>query len=535
MEIKIVKFYLDHIPLNQIFYGPPGTGKTYHTVPMAVAIANPDYYEVHKDDWDELKKEYDRLLIDWSKKDSKGQIAFCTFHQSLSYEDFIEGIKPQEPKPEESNLSYKIEPGIFKRLCEMVDENPTPAATQTEIAISETDFTKSSFYKISLGDTQNDNDNIIYEYCLREGYISLGWGKGIDFTGKSEQEIKELGSKGTLTVAEAGFVNAFIHNLKNGDYVVVSYGNFKFRAIGQVKKGYEYNPNAEIRYKHFRKVDWFVRDVELSVNLIYNKQFSQQSIYRLDKAEIKKEYFVKTTTANLTPLPKKRRYVLVIDEINRGSVSQIFGELITLIEASKRKGKTEALSVCLPYSKKAFSVPDNIYLVGTMNTADRSVEALDTALRRRFSFKEVLPDYKAIKPETIAIDGKNFNLVEILEAINKRIEKLLNRDHLIGHSYFIGKSSAKDVKDAFANCIIPLMQEYFYGDYAKMCLVVGKGFVDMDEEKSKDNDKRFFADDRHDATSDFLEKKVWAIKNVAKMDESTFAAALNIILKGKTA
>jgi hypothetical protein len=168
-------------------------------------------------------------------------------------------------------------------------------------------------------------------------------------------------------------------------------------------------------------------------------------------------------------------YAIFIDEINRGNVSAIFGELITLIEPDKRLGATNEIKVRLPYSKTEFGVPKNIDIIATMNTADRSVEALDTALRRRFSFKEVMPQPSLLKD----IQFEGFNLKEVLETINQRIAFLLDRDHTIGHSYFLDISSGdqKALKRVFKNKVIPLLQEYFYHDYEKIALILGPGFV----------------------------------------------------------
>jgi len=176
-------------------------------------------------------------------------------------------------------------------------------------------------------------------------------------------------------------------------------------------------------------------------------------------------------------------YAIFIDEINRGNVSAIFGELITLIEPDKRLGESQELKVKLPYSKMEFGVPPNVYIIGTMNTADRSVEALDTALRRRFVFEEVMPDPKLLSH----IKFNGFNLEEVLDTINKRIEALLDRDHTIGHSYFIKLHSGDTagLLKVFQNNIIPLLQEYFFNDYQKIALVLGPGFIEEKEpEKS---------------------------------------------------
>lgn len=179
------------------------------------------------------------------------------------------------------------------------------------------------------------------------------------------------------------------------------------------------------------------------------------------------------------------RYAIFIDEINRGNVSQIFGELITLIETDKRLGAVNEMKVKLPYSKKEFGVPSNIDIYGTMNTADRSVEALDTALRRRFSFKELMPNSEVVTKKGFTDYPRN----AIMEKINNRIEVLLDRNHTLGHAYFI----KPDFKSSFENEIIPLLQEYFYNDYGKIGLVLGKGFV-REKSIAKTNDKSIFAD-----------------------------------------
>ena len=171
----------------------------------------------------------------------------------------------------------------------------------------------------------------------------------------------------------------------------------------------------------------------------------------------------------------KNNYAIFIDEINRGNVSAIFGELITLIEDDKRLGSTNELKVKLPYSKRELGVPSNLYIIGTMNTADRSVEALDTALRRRFSFSEIMPNPALLEE----IQFNDFNLAEVLKTINERIEVLLDRDHTIGHSYFlkIRNGDVGSLKSVFKNNIFPLLQEYFYHDYEKIALILGEGFV----------------------------------------------------------
>lgn len=178
----------------------------------------------------------------------------------------------------------------------------------------------------------------------------------------------------------------------------------------------------------------------------------------------------------------KSNYVFIIDEINRGNISKIFGELITLIEPSKRLGSLEETKVMLPYSKKPFGVPANVYIIGTMNTADRSIALIDTALRRRFDFIEMLPNPKLL--EGINIEG--IDISNMLAIMNERISALLDREHTIGHSYFLPLKDSQTfdtLASIFKNKILPLLQEYFYDDFQKIQLVLG------DNQKTDEQDK----------------------------------------------
>ncbi|HBD9177177.1 TPA: AAA family ATPase, partial [Campylobacter jejuni] len=186
-----------------------------------------------------------------------------------------------------------------------------------------------------------------------------------------------------------------------------------------------------------------------NIDEIYNSVYVRAILNYL-KSQGLEDYKEKDEKTNLP-------YIIIIDEINRGNVSKIFGELITLIEPSKRIGEKEELKVILPYSKKEFGVPKNVYIIGTMNTADRSITSLDTALRRRFEFIEMMPDVSKL-----SMDCEGINLQELLKAINTRIEYLLDREKTIGHAFFIGVENLNDLKSIFQNKIIPLLQEYFY-------------------------------------------------------------------------
>ncbi|MEP6728582.1 MAG: AAA family ATPase [Bacteroidota bacterium] len=561
------KSKINNMPLNTILYGPPGTGKTYHTVNKAVAIANPEF-NIDTADRETLKAEYERLV-------KEGQIEFVTFHQSLGYEDFIEGIKPVEPKEGDPFLKYEIKEGIFKRLAERASKVPDTKAAP--FSISGEDFEKAGFYKLSLGDTANPDDDQIYSWCVKNGYIALGWGDAIDFSGENENSIQQM-VPGQLEKFAAQAINYFIHYIKPGDYVVVTYGNLQFRAIGRVTGGYEYKNVEGLNVHQFRKVDWLLKDVELPYEELYNKQFSQQSIYRLDKKEIKRDFFVKAGR-HLPVNDKPKNYVLIIDEINRGNVSQIFGELITLIEDDKRAGKNEALTVTLPYSKKSFSVPANLYLIGTMNTADRSVEALDTALRRRFTFEEMAPDTNFLSPQRMIwqlwrkyaridwedkgfidvekglydllgtpdefkdttfkkdlwekmkkeretfgqidmlnqVDFSGVNLQLMLGKINGRLKALLTKDHTIGHAWLMNVYSLADLQAAFKYKILPLLQEFFYNDYAKIGLVMGRSFV-----TAKQIEKKLFAPFNDELAAEYEDKIIYTLNNPLQLQIKDF-------------
>ncbi len=310
-------------PLNQILYGPPGTGKTHRTVDSALEILG---ISVAKLTREQRKTQFDRYVED-------GRVVFCTFHQSLGYEDFIEGIKPVAPASAGGAVSYRVEPGIFRSLC------------------------------LDAG----------LEVALRAGKVA------------SPEKVR------TLSVDER-------------------------QRIGQTLCEEDYQ------------------------------------------------------RADLPP------FVLVIDEINRANVSQVFGELITLLEDDKRLGRAEQLTVTLPYSKECFGVPPNVFVIGTMNTADRSVEALDTALRRRFEFTLMPPDSDVLDDlQSEPVCG--YKPSALMDAINARIELLLGRDYLIGHAYFIRVSDPVALKACFCKKILPLLAEYFYGDPGRIGLVLGRSFV----------------------------------------------------------
>ena len=525
IEIKEENNTMD-INLNTILYGPPGTGKTYNTINKALDIVGVDTENMKREDIVKLFK----------LKVQEGQIVFTTFHQSFSYEDFIEGIKPVVDSDEssiEGDLKYTVENGVFKDLVERINNaQEFVESDQTQIAIDQEKF-KRNINKVSLGNSLDSKDDAIYDYCIANDCVAIGFGEEIDFSGVTSRiEIrKRFQDNGIEITSSMDFNVSAIERLilwmEPGQLVFVSDGMSKLKAIGEISGEYYCDPTSPIRYAQFRKVKWLYKDLELPIEEIYGKKFSQQTIYQIDPNQINQSFFsgrkdVKKNSSN---------YVLIIDEINRGNVSSIFGELITLLEPDKRKGEPEELSAVLPYSKKRFSVPKNLYILGTMNTADRSVEALDTALRRRFSFEEMLPKSDLLKERGENNTGKieGVDLATLLDVINNRIEVLVDRDHTVGHAFFIHDLTLDNLRNTFSDKIIPLLQEYFYGDYSKMEMVIGSDFF-----KVKDTAKVKFAV----KTDDFdPEGKVYHIVDIAdktKMPDKAFKDALIKMIKGES-
>ncbi|EAI9303989.1 AAA family ATPase [Campylobacter coli] len=428
-----------NLSLNQILYGPPGTGKTYHTIDKALEILGENL-----ESRDEKKAKFDEYV-------KNGQIVFTTFHQSYGYEEFVEGIKPSLNSDENSQINYKVKDGIFKELCKKALENRD-------------DIESFNFYINDLKEkTKEDANNPEKYFQLPNTKYSIQYRGGKTFRIKFDDMSKN-----------------------HKDYPV---------SIDNIEKLYKTS----------------------NIDEIYNSAYVKAILNYL-KSQGLKDYKEKDEKINLP-------YIIIIDEINRGNVSKIFGELITLIEPSKRIGESEELKVTLPYSGKKFGVPKNVYILGTMNTADRSITSLDTALRRRFEFVEMMPDPDLLKNVFICKDVENPNkdedylgddaktegfaeiLQNILISINKRIEFLLDREKTIGHAFFMSEAvkfnkdnwckpdeyeedwyvlSISKLKSIFQNKIIPLLQEYFYNDYALISAVLNdNGMI----EKCEKNDK----------------------------------------------
>ena len=330
---------------------------------------------------------------------------------------------------------------------------------------------------MSLGANWDSEYKDIYEYCLNNNVIALGWGSNKDFSKcKVSSDFKALDN-----TWGAKAVEIFKNWMRIGDIVLISNGNSNIKAIAQIAGEYEYHSDTEIRFCQFRKVKWLYNGEDIPVSKFYDKKLSQQAIYGFysTSKEGQQNYNSTINTAFLNEIisgninnMEEQPYVLIIDEINRGNISKIFGELITLIEDDKR----ENMSVRLPYSQEFLTVPKNLYIIGTMNTADRSIAAIDIALRRRFTFVPKMPNVNLVPDK--------FNMKEAFKNLNKKIRILLDEDHQIGHSYFMNIETIVDLKETWANKIIPLLNEYFYGDWTKLNLLI-PGFIIADKVDDK--------------------------------------------------
>lgn len=547
--------------LNQILYGPPGTGKTYNTINKAIAIVNPKFNLNQERNL--VKAEYDKLVIE-------GKIAFSTFHQSMSYEDFIEGIKPLKPEDDDTFIKYDIESGLFKIAC----------ANAAYLC-----------YKRYKQENKKNSDYSFDE--LHEAFIEHIQ----ELMEKNEPPVYKTLTGRDVTVIKITTTNSIkaraLNSIATRNPAPLTKENLqklydKFESIEEIKNLQQVQETVEItpRITEFYAVFKALKEFEKNEFKPDTEEINEIEVITSEE-KIKKFNAGVYSKAIKDYGKKAEAVVLIIDEINRGNVSQIFGELITLIEEDKRLGKDEALEVTLPYSKEKFGVPPNLYIIGTMNTADRSVEALDTALRRRFSFEEMLPKTDLITPSAMycrllwkyenvgwaskeyqekenslfellgvsddliktrkVIWGKmvednqrtNFSyfnnytfngidLRSLLNKINKRIEYLIGRDHTIGHSYFITVTSLDDLKEAFQNKIIPLLQEYFFGDYGKIGLVLGKFFF---QPIDYDQNENLFSDFYDYDGNEFSQRAIYVLKDVTLFTNDEIKTAVANLLK----
>ncbi|MFD1954834.1 AAA family ATPase [Paenibacillus thailandensis] len=459
---------LDFNP-NLILYGPPGTGKTFAVKHIIEAFE----YKFHK------------RYVSFSQVEKDERVRFITFHQSYSYEEFIEGIRPQIDGDEKQNtdsgdIRYKVESGVLKQIVEAASAQIIKAESQ-QFGIKGAEFIRSNsrVWKVSLGPR---NDDQIYKQCKQEGYIAVNWLDGHDLSNKSYEDIysmlkAERGEEGQNPTMDANTLETFISQMNKGDIVFIYDGPWTIRDIGVITGDYIYLRNRS--YPHARKVTWlkeFEEPADIS-DINGGIRLTLKTIYELPRIQMSDVHKLLGASNEPGTITKKQSvkqepYYLIIDEINRGNISKIFGELMTLIEKDKR----QTVSVILPYSKKPFTLPRNLYIIGTMNTSDRSIAMLDTALRRRFAFIEVEPDYSVFDKNTTKVGA--VELSKLLRSINEKIADKLDRDHRIGHAYLMDVLTIDDLFKSWYYKILPLIAEYFYNDVTAMQSVVGSKFID---------------------------------------------------------
>ncbi|MCW2338226.1 5-methylcytosine-specific restriction protein B [Sphingobium sp. B2D3A] len=464
-------------PTNLILYGPPGTGKTYRTAYEAVSLCDGTVA------FDETPSGREALLERYRELEAEKRIAFVTFHQNYDYESFVEGLRPETGDEDGASGGFHLEarPGIFREICALADQSrtrPTSATTTGGL-----DLEGRRFWKMGQGAIGSEDD--VYDAALANNYIALGWGGTIDWSPErfsSFEAIKaEWQDKKPDDPTPSNWTQTwpFRSEMKVGDIVIVPYGNTAFRAIAEVTGDYRYVPEAEGYYAHRRDVRWLLTLKEpLPLDTIIDGNFTQRTLYSVAKSRVNLAALARLIAddegAASSPADggEPDQFVLIIDEINRANISKVFGELITLIEPDKRLGMTNALSLTLPYSKKRdFGVPANLHIIGTMNTADRSIALLDTALRRRFTFRELAP-----LPDLLEI-VEGVDLRTVLNTINDRIEYLLDREHRIGHAFFMGCKTLDAVRLVMRDKVIPLLQEYFFDDWSRIQAILGDGFI----------------------------------------------------------
>jgi len=423
-NIQTKDFKISNINIkNIILYGSPGVGKTHNTNKLIRLIENG---KSDKEIFETIKSNESSDSVDIS--DIKDRVKFVTFHQSFGYEDFIEGFRPND----EGDI--ELIDGIFKEITNQAKEKNISIHLGNELQeklglIKD----KPTIWKISLGERGE-----IKEKCFENNYIRIGWDKYGNLDNRTDIPQRELKD---------------FYNLEIGDIIFVFKNQWEIDGIGIVTEGYKFIDKYDI-YKHQRGIEWIIKNKTINIAK-YNKniRMTLSTLYRLSRIS-KNDVLeiIQENTDNRERIHNKRQnYYLIIDEINRANISKVFGELITLIEEDKR----DKLEVTLPYSKESFSIPSNLYIIGTMNSTDKSIALIDIALRRRFTFLKMEPNADLIDYQPAK---------EIFEKLNKQIKQDLGEDYQIGHSYFMQIADEDDLDFVLEYKIKPLLEEYFYGD-----------------------------------------------------------------------
>lgn len=472
-EQVLEKFIVDPqdgnaVTTNLILYGPPGTGKTYRTAQEAVRLCG-----------EEPPAHRGELMTRYRELADAGRIEFVTFHQSMAYEEFVEGLRPnstdEDGQPLPGGFRLVPTPGIFRRIARRAETSTGPADHEFSVG-------DRRVFKMSLGEAANPDDAYLFDDAIENGHIILGF-EDIDWSDSqyesrnkimaAAQAVAHEGTKLNAQSAVVQMPHIFRNWMREGDLVIVSKGTKLFRAIGVITGGYRFVPRDGGDYGHQRDVRWLWVDRDgVPVDEIYARGFSMRTTYEMTLNDLKVPALERYANSQRQGSGAPEAFVLVIDEINRANISKVFGELITLLEPDKRLGRTNALRVRLPYSGDLFGVPANLHIVGTMNTADRSIALIDKALRRRFTFREMMPDY-TIEGMEHEIDGAGVTLAEVLRTLNARIEYLIDREHQIGHGWVLACTNRAELDEVMRDKVIPLIAEYFFEDWGRTAEVLG--------------------------------------------------------------
>ncbi|WP_245510801.1 McrB family protein [Antarcticimicrobium sediminis] len=468
--------------VNLILYGPPGTGKTYQTAWEAVRLCLGEQVASG------LKGSEQRAALMSAYRDlvSEGRIEFVTFHQSMSYEEFIEGLRPTTDTAEggSTDTGFRLEPvaGIFRRIAERASLSLNADEQLPE---------DTSGFDIGQNAGGSDDTSAIFEANDHDE-------EPFDLEGLNIRELPQgpLYTSGDMpeTIdrkkSNRRLAQAVIRNLseKFPD-------GFGVNQLGEALEEASILNDVRPRDGWRAWPAWLKREAWI-------REIAGPGMVNMRQEEA------------TVDIHEESGYVLIIDEINRANISKVFGELITLLEPDKRLGMDNEIRLTLPYSKKSFGVPRNLHVIGTMNTADRSIALLDTALRRRFAFRELMPD-----PSVLSNNINGVDLQKLLSTINERIEYLFDREHQIGHAYFTNCQTRTDIENVMRDKVIPLLAEYFYEDWSKVAAVLG----DSGQGPSRFLDAKRITAPAGMTEDDFSSEKLqWTVKD--RFDFSEFSA-----------
>lgn len=423
---------------NLILTGAPGTGKTY----LAKQIAQQMIFGEIIDDMNpNEEKQFDE------------QCNFVQFHPSYDYTDFVEGLRPvKSVKDDNKNIGFERKDGVFKAFCKNALIKQTANASVTDKLND-----NPTVWKVSLAKT---GDNAIRKYCMDHGCIRIGWDDYGDIEDFSDYNGFTNGGKNVL--------NAFQNQMKQGDIIASCWSENEIDAIGVVTGDYEYN-DALSDYKRVRKVDWLVKGIkEYIVAINNNKKFTPSTVY-MSNISVEDALKIVTKHSTQTINNVNRHFVFIIDEINRGEISKIFGELFFSVDHGYRgeKGRVQTQYQNIVEDgdifKKGFFVPENVYIIGTMNDIDRSVESMDFAFRRRFAFKEIKADDRIEMLDELLQKDK---AIKRMKNLNKAIEGIegLSTAYHIGPAYFLKlKNYNGNFQQLWENHLDGLLREYLRG------------------------------------------------------------------------